>query len=131
MAVFAFSPEAWAGIYYIVQDGLTVEENLQPAYQFGEPIFYPGCGGVLEGTKLQYHDEVVLGAEYELIAEWKAGVRYTHRELGRVLEGFTYTPSETMAASSMRPGLACGNSEVSAVTRSLRIRTYSIVLDTP
>ncbi|MEM9493129.1 MAG: TonB-dependent receptor, partial [Myxococcota bacterium] len=44
---------------------------------------------VAPGLKPQYLDEWLVGAEYEVLANLKLGVSYTHRELGRVIEDIT------------------------------------------
>jgi len=41
---------------------------------------------IAPGTKSQYQDELVLGVEYEPVDAVNVGLRYIHRELGRVLE---------------------------------------------
>lgn len=41
---------------------------------------------IASGTKSQYQDELVLGVEYEPLDTINVGLRYIHRELGRVLE---------------------------------------------
>ncbi|ACY17992.1 TonB-dependent receptor domain-containing protein [Haliangium ochraceum] len=47
-----------------------------------------GSGGKLiaPGLQGQYMDEIVLGVEYEPLANLKVGAVYTHRDLGRVIE---------------------------------------------
>ncbi|HEX3762190.1 MAG TPA: TonB-dependent receptor, partial [Kofleriaceae bacterium] len=47
-----------------------------------------GASGVLiaPGIKPQYLDEIVIGAEYELIDDLKIGLSYQNRRLGRVIE---------------------------------------------
>jgi len=42
--------------------------------------------------KMQYKDQYIFGGEYQFASAWSAGVRYTHDELGRVIEDFgTFT----------------------------------------
>lgn len=45
----------------------------------GDTLFTPGL-------KAQYLDEYGLGTEYEVMEDLKVGIRYQHRELGRVIE---------------------------------------------
>jgi outer membrane receptor protein involved in Fe transport len=45
----------------------------------GEELVTPGLGG-------QYLDEGILGAEYELLPDFKVGASVVHRSLGRVIE---------------------------------------------
>jgi hypothetical protein len=49
---------------------------------------------VQKGAKSQYQDEWVLGAEYELVDNWNFGVRWIHRQIGRVLEDFQLSTAE-------------------------------------
>lgn len=44
------------------------------------------------GTKSQYQDELVLGVEYEPVETINVGLRYIHRELGRILEDWNQSP---------------------------------------
>ena len=37
-------------------------------------------------TKLSYYNEYIAGVEYELPRNLTLGVRYVHRDIGRVLE---------------------------------------------
>jgi len=45
-----------------------------------------GSEFVAPGTTGQYTEEVVLGAEYELVADVKVGITYTHRTIPNVIE---------------------------------------------
>ncbi|MCE9571884.1 MAG: TonB-dependent receptor [Deltaproteobacteria bacterium] len=47
-----------------------------------------GASGVLvaPGIKAQYMDEIILGVEYELMDDFKLGVSFQNRKLGRVIE---------------------------------------------
>ncbi|HEY4239682.1 MAG TPA: carboxypeptidase regulatory-like domain-containing protein [Kofleriaceae bacterium] len=45
-----------------------------------------GVEFVTPGTKAQYTDELILGAEYELLNDFKMGVNYIHRTLPNVVE---------------------------------------------
>jgi len=45
-----------------------------------------GTEFVAPGTSGQYTEEVVLGAEYELVADVKVGLTYTHRTIPNVIE---------------------------------------------
>lgn len=38
--------------------------------------------------KMQYKDQYILGGEYQFSSAWSAGLRWTHDELGRVIEDF-------------------------------------------
>jgi len=45
-----------------------------------------GTEYVAKTTKGQYIDEIILGGEYEVMADFKVGLNYVHRELPRVIE---------------------------------------------
>lgn len=49
---------------------------------------YLGSGEVesIPHLKAQYMDQAIVGAEYELFADFKLGLSYTRRDLGRVIE---------------------------------------------
>ncbi len=72
----------------------------------GETPVWAGVGGsgilVAPGTKAQYMDEVVLGAEYALPSDTKLGVSYHNRWLGRVLEDIS--PDNTVTYVLANPG---------------------------
>jgi outer membrane receptor protein involved in Fe transport len=61
-----------------------------PNYETGERLDYALLGSELSfvspGLKAQYMDELVLGAEYELMPDFKVGANYIHRTLPRVIE---------------------------------------------
>ncbi len=50
------------------------------------------------GTKNQYQDELVVGAEYEIFDDWNLGVRWIHREVGQVLEDLQLAVAESIMA---------------------------------
>ncbi len=72
-------PEALNSFDQNVLDNCTVATKAR--IQFGGPTtaIAPGLDG-------QYLDEFILGAEYELMADFKMGVNYVYRDLGRVIE---------------------------------------------
>jgi len=56
-----------------------------------------GGAGILiaPGIKPQFMDELVLGAEYELIEDLKVGISYQNRRIGRVLEDVSVDNANT------------------------------------
>jgi len=63
-----------------------------------------GADTIDPNAKLSYYNEWVLGTEYSLAQGMDVGVRYIHRDIGRVLEDVTQYP---MVASSLGlPGAA-------------------------
>jgi outer membrane receptor protein involved in Fe transport len=74
-----------------------------------------GSSGVLiaPGIKSQYMDEVVAGAEYELLDDLKIGVSYQNRRLGRIIEDVSTDGANTYIISN--PG-EWSSSEESAFT---------------
>lgn len=66
----------------------TTAEELEMC-PFNNPTFSQSGGGteyVAQTMEGQYIDEAILGAEYELFADFKVGVNYVHRDLPRVIE---------------------------------------------
>ncbi len=71
-------------------------ENCDPQEmpEFGYTLF--GAGTIVApGTKPQFMDEVVLGADYELFEDLRIGVAYKNRRLGRVLEDVSTDNADT------------------------------------
>lgn len=70
----------------------------------GSTVHYQVLGSeptqIAPDTKSQYQDEWVLGAEYEVIRNWNMGMRWIHRELGRVLEDYQTGTAEGIATGS-------------------------------
>jgi hypothetical protein len=58
-------------------------------------------------AKLSYYNEWVAGAEYPLFRDLQVGVRYVHRDIGRVLEDVQ--PYPVIATSLGLPGAATAN----------------------
>ena len=54
---------------------------------------------VLPGTKNQYDDEFLVGAEYEVKPDFTVGVYALSRSLGEVLEDTAYISGSTTRAS--------------------------------
>jgi outer membrane receptor protein involved in Fe transport len=52
------------------------------------------------GLKAQYLDEYILGVEYEVIEDFKVGVAYIHRGLGRVIEDVSTDGAHTYVVSN-------------------------------
>lgn len=61
-----------------------------PDYSTGDRVDYALLGSELSyvspGLKSQYMDELVAGAEYQFLPDFKMGVSYVHRTLPRVIE---------------------------------------------
>lgn len=55
---------------------------------------------VYPGTKSQYQDEITFGAEYEPVETINVGLRYIHREIGRVLEDFATSTADDIYAGT-------------------------------
>jgi hypothetical protein len=49
-------------------------------------LYRGGTTAVAPGTKAQYMDEAILGAEYEIAEDLRIGLAYKNRRLGRILE---------------------------------------------
>ena len=100
-------------VFYDVQSGLGLEENLDPAYQtfdFGPPVFFASGEEVLPDTKLQYQDEAIVGAEYGVSNDLTLGARYVYRKLGRAIEDFSLIPNEVFTAGGAETqSLLAGN----------------------
>src|SRR5687768_4447163 len=60
-------------------------ENCAGTPQYGSALG-SASSGVVPGLKPQYMDELVLGAEYELLEDLTVGLSYQNRRLGRVIE---------------------------------------------
>jgi outer membrane receptor protein involved in Fe transport len=60
--------------------------SCDPAGQFGAINFGGGETLVAPGLGAQYLDELVIGTDYEIIADLKLGAAYIRRDLGRVIE---------------------------------------------
>jgi hypothetical protein len=58
-------------------------------------FFSGGTTLVTPGTKAQYMDEFILGADYEVIEDLTVGFAYKDRRLGRVLEDVSVDNAET------------------------------------
>ncbi len=78
-AVAASCPGALNAFDQTTLDACTVATKART--QFGGPTTYisPGLDG-------QYLDELILGAEYELMADFKMGINYVYRDLAQVIE---------------------------------------------
>jgi hypothetical protein len=60
---------------------------------------------MLPGTKNQYNDEYMAGAEYELFPDFTIGLKIQYRSLGRVLEDVGYLDNQgNIAFYLMNPG---------------------------
>jgi hypothetical protein len=61
-----------------------------------------GASGVLvaPGIKAQYMDEVILGVEYELMDDFKLGISFQNRKLGRVIEDVSTDGANTYIISN-------------------------------
>lgn len=91
LAVRAMSQEVTYVLYYdINQIDLTDPDNPQgigPDAQLIDPIVFGDTQTrIEEDAKLSYVDEIVVGAEREVIPFLSVGVSYMHRDLGRTLE---------------------------------------------
>lgn len=124
IAVRLFSPEEGISqIDFIDANGdgeLTPDEQIPngdvPINGSTEHYLVVGGGkqAVAPGTKSQFQDEWVLGAEYEAIPKWNVGLRWIHRELGRVLEDYTTTTVEGFLDGSEEfSGYTVGNPDSS------------------
>ena len=59
-----------------------------------DPILLGGGSGfVAPSLKGQYTDELVLGTEYEIMADVKVGLNYVHRNMPRVIEDMYWSPT--------------------------------------
>ncbi len=69
-----------------------IPDGIVPVGATGSTVHVITVGGqptvIVPGTKSQYQDEITLGAEYEPMETMNVGLRYIHRQLGRVLEDF-------------------------------------------
>ena len=73
-------------------EGCLVDENQRPAnneFLFGSGVL------VAPGLKPQFMDEVIFGAEYEIMEDLKLGVAYQNRRLGRVIEDVSTDGAQT------------------------------------
>jgi hypothetical protein len=66
-----------------------------------------GADDIDPNAKLSYYNEWVAGAEYPLFRDLQVGVRYVHRDIGRVLEDVQ--PYPILATSLGLPGAATAN----------------------
>jgi len=66
-----------------------------------------GADDIDPNAKLSYYNEWVVGTEYELPRSLTVGVRYVHRDIGRVLEDVQ--PYPIVAVSLGLPGAATAN----------------------
>ncbi len=91
-----------------VPDG-TVTTNAINGSQTTTHFTLLGAGGddIDPNAKLSYYNEVVVGAEYPLFRSLEVGVRYVHRDIGRVLEDVQ--PYPILATSLGLPGAATAN----------------------
>jgi hypothetical protein len=55
---------------------------------------------IAPGTKSQYQDEVTIGTEYEPMETVNVGLRYIHRQLGRVLEDYQTSTADGIQAGT-------------------------------
>jgi hypothetical protein len=91
-----------------VPDG-TVTTNATNGAQTITHFRLLGGGGddIDPNAKLSYYNEWVAGAEYPLFRDLQVGVRYVHRDIGRVLEDVQ--PYPILATSLGLPGAATAN----------------------
>jgi hypothetical protein len=78
-AVAASCPEALNTFDPEVLDNCAIATKARQQFGGGSEYVSPGLGG-------QYIDELILGAEYELMADFKMGINYVYRDLGRAIE---------------------------------------------
>ncbi|MEG9434623.1 TonB-dependent receptor [Edaphobacter sp. HDX4] len=76
--------------------------------RFGGPNFSSSTGeGIIPGTKGEYEDEYVIGAERELTRSIVFKARYTDRRLPRIIEDITaYSPEGSMITPNNAGGIA-------------------------
>ena len=87
-----------------VPDG-TVTTNATNGKQTITHFRLLGAGGdtIDPNTKLSYYNEWVVGSEYSVLKGIDVGVRYIHRDIGRVLEDVqAYPSSRRRSASKVR-----------------------------
>jgi len=91
-----------------VPDG-TVTTNATTGVQTTTHFTLLGAGAddIDPNAKLSYYNEWVAGAEYPLFGDLQIGVRYVHRDIGRVLEDVQ--PYPVVATSLGLPGAATAN----------------------
>ena len=91
-----------------VPDG-TVTTNATTGAQTTTHFTLLGAGAddIDPNAKLSYYNEWVAGAEYPLFRDLQIGVRYVHRDIGRVLEDVQ--PYPVVATSLGLPGAATAN----------------------
>lgn len=75
----ASCPEALNTFEQSVLDACDIAIKNRLQFGGGTEFVAPGIGG-------QYIDELILGAEYELMADFKMGVNYVYRDMGRAIE---------------------------------------------
>ncbi len=76
------------------QDGANCPDATTESPGGGEDLL-GGATLIAPDLKAQYMDELVLGAEYELIDDLKLSVNVQHRRLGRVIEDVSVDGAET------------------------------------
>ncbi len=75
----ASCPEALNTFEQSVLDACRIAVPARLQFGGGSEYVSPGLGG-------QYIDELILGAEYELMADFKMGINYVYRDLGQAIE---------------------------------------------
>jgi len=103
LAVRAMSRETSYVVLYDL-DGVEFDENhaptnLGPDIQLGEPYAFGSEPTRIDPeAKLSYVDEIVVGAEREVIPFLSVGLSYMHRRLGRTLEDVQVVPYSDLLA---------------------------------
>jgi hypothetical protein len=97
-----------ANLTHPVPDG-TVTTNATTGVQTTTHFTLLGSGAddIDPNAKLSYYNEWVAGAEYPVFRDIQIGVRYVHRDIGRVLEDVQ--PYPVLATSLGLPGAATAN----------------------
>ncbi|MCG8425193.1 MAG: TonB-dependent receptor [Proteobacteria bacterium] len=72
--------------YTCTEKPVTDPNNPNEPGTFRTRIFGGGTEKVVPGIGGQYLDEWAIGGEYELLDDFKVGISYIHRSLGRVIE---------------------------------------------